>query len=343
METVLPEGQVVPKEASVNNPSGRVEISIPHVSLDSEKEPLRFSVTLEKMPTPVADGTVIENITVDRESPKLQEMFKQAAALKDIPNREKPRRLMEILRANVHFAYEDALNELANTNPDLAKWVAENTGVASSSARPLTLSQITEAGYGVCRHLSVGMLALAKEAGLRGAFLTNSSGMRGDPMPIKNIVRKDTNEPLFKMSPVGDMWGGHAWVELEVAQGEWVPVDPSTQLVGDTQEGMEIFKEANYRPTVGRSLDIEGLPNGVWVKNRDLEFFPGEAQHTGILPVNATPREKTIYIGKQKSKVTEEPGPWPKPRQYEGPLQFSLSSHESSSGMNVAVVSAHAV
>lgn len=336
--------ETIAREVSNDTTPGRVEISLPQVSLDSEKEPLRFSVTLEKLPTPVSDGSVIENITIDRESPKLKQMLKQAEDLKDTPNREKPRKLLEILRANVNFAYSDALDELSKSNPQLSKWVAENTGISSSSAKPLTLSEVTDAGYGVCRHLSVGMLALAKEAGLNGAYLTNASGMRGDPMPIKNIIRKDIQQPLFKMSPVDQpMYGGHAWVEIEVAEGEWIPVDPSTQLVGDTQEGMEIFKEANYRPMVGSSLDIDGLPSGVWVKTRDLEFFPGEARHTGILPVNATPRDKTLRIGSAKKTEPEEAGPWPKPRHYEGPLQFSLSSRESNSGINVAVVSAQAL
>lgn len=332
-------------EFTIRKVDGAIEVSTPHVDLASEREPLRFAVTIAKVPTKIEDGVRLEGTTVDRESPKLQEMIRQAAELKDIPDRDKPRKIMEILRTNVHFAYNDVVDELAKTNQDLAKWVSENTGVNSSSARELTLSQVVDSGYGVCRHLSVGMLVLAKEAGMEGALLTNGPGARGDLGPVRNVVRKDNGQPLFKMGSVGDPIGGHAWVELKTSEGEWIPVDPSTQLVGDTPEGMDTFREANYRAAVGFSLEVSGYPPNVRHTGvRNLEPLPGEAIHTGVLEVNSQPREKPIKIsfganGELQDEVKDNEV-WPKPTSYQGPLTFQMSSVPVTSGLSIAVIDA---
>ena len=268
---------------TIKQNDGIFEVSHPMVDLASEKPPLKFAVTLGKVPTFINDGVEIESITIDRKSPKLQGLYDQAQALRSIPERERPRQLLGLLRSNVHFAYTDVLDEVAKGNPELAQWVAENTGINSSSSRPQSLSEVVDKGYGVCRHLSVAMLALAKEAGMDGAYLTY--GPTRDPQYLMENVLKDDNQPLFKMMPPGDKYyGGHAWVELKTSDGEWIPVDPSTQIVGDTPQGMELFRKANYRALVSQSLDIDGFPPGPVddLGNQDLFFLPGEATHTGI-------------------------------------------------------------
>lgn len=342
----VPTPEVTRGEFVFKKEGGAIEVSTPHVDLTSERDPFRFAVTLEKVPTPVEYGTAIENITIDKESPKLQEMIKQAQTLRDIPERERPRRILQLLRSNVHYAYTDVLEEVAKTDPELAKWVAENTGIDSSSAKPITLSEITDKGYAVCRHLSAAMLVLAKEAGMEGAYLTYSSPVFAKEKPnpkylARNVVRRDTNQPLFKMGDVGEpIWGGHAWVELRTSDGEWIPVDPSTQLVGDTPEGLETFRDANYIALVSQSLEIEGFPGDVGhLGNQDLWFLPTEKTHTGILEVNSKPRQKPIRItlGKKVEKP-EDTEQWPKPTQYKGPLNFNFSSVATSNGLNVGVL-----
>jgi hypothetical protein len=325
-------------EFKVKREEGVVTVSSPHIELESAKSPLRFAVTLEKVPTAIEDGTEIEGMTVDRESLKLQEMLRQAQELRNIPEGERPRRLLELLRSNVHFAYDDMVEELGKTNPSLAEWVARNTGIRSSSTVPLTLSEVVDSGYGVCRHLSVAMLALAKEAGMEGAFLTNGPSFT-DRGPIKNVVRKDNGEPLFKMSKIGDPVGGHAWIELKTAEGEWIPVDPSAQLVGDTPEGLETFRDANYRASVGSTLELQGLPSHVGHNGlRDLEFLPGEAVHTGTLEINSQPEQKPLVISFDATEDIDDNESWPKPTNYQGSLTLKAYSVPSTSGANASVI-----
>jgi hypothetical protein len=61
------------------------KITSPLVDLDSNGIPLKFSVTLEKMPTRFEDGEVIEGIRVDREGQKLHGMLQEAAAFREFP------------------------------------------------------------------------------------------------------------------------------------------------------------------------------------------------------------------------------------------------------------------
>lgn len=333
-------------EFAVRNENGLFEVSSPFVDLSSEEEPLKFAVTLEKVPTLVEDGIELYGITIDRDSPKLKEMLKQAEALKGLPEKEKPRRILELLRSNIHFAYNDVLEKVAKTDPELAKWVAENTGINSSSAKPVTLSEIVDKGYGVCRHLSVAMLVLAKEAGMEGALLTQSSGIlhKTDLKYLaRNIIRQDNNEPLFKLIEVGKTIEnvGHAWVELRTSGGEWISVDPSTQLVGDTQEGLDTFKEANYRASVGSSMEMDQFPKNVNHNgNQDLWFLPGEQRHTGILEVNSQQKKRPIILSlnKKQENAKDNTEVWPKPTKYKGSLNFNLSSHAASDGLTVGIV-----
>lgn len=342
-----PSSETPNAEFLITNRGSVMEISSPLIDLTSEGDPLRFSVTLEKVLTPISQNTVIENITLDTKSLKVQGMITQARALRDIPEREKPRRILQILRSNIHYAYNDVLEDIAKTDPELAKWVAENTGVRSSSTRPLTFSEIVDKGYGVCRHLSAGMLLLAKEAGMEGAYLTYSGPIFDKPDPkymIKNVSRRDNGQPLFRGDEIGKpVWEGHAWVELRTSSGEWIPVDPSTQLVGDTPEGLETFRDANYIAMPSMSLEIDGFPSNVGILgNQDLWLLSGEKTHTGVLEVNSKPQQKPIKIGKQIEEA-EDSGPWPKSTAYKGLLNFSISSHVARDGMNVRVVEVKAL
>jgi|GEM_PF-6500757 len=210
----------IPKnEFVIKQIEGGFEISSPHVELASSEAPLNFLVTLEKQPTKITNETVIENVTLDRDNPAIQHLLEQARQLTEVPERDRPRRLMELLRSHVAFAYNDVIEELAKTKPELAQWVAQHTGLNSSSATPLKLSEIISSGHGVCRHLSVVLLVLANEAGMQGAYL--STAPHRDPQyTAHNVVRRDTGEQLFKMSKVGDPIGGHAWVELLTSEGE---------------------------------------------------------------------------------------------------------------------------
>lgn len=98
----------------------------------------------------------------------MQSLATEAETLLELPENERPARVLEILRSKMHYAYNDVIEKLSETDPDLAKWVAENTGLNASSVSNVTLSELMERGYGVCRHLATAYLWLAQKAGLKG-------------------------------------------------------------------------------------------------------------------------------------------------------------------------------
>jgi len=328
--TGIAETELLKNKLTIKNEGGVIEVSNPHVDLSSEGEPFRLELTLDKIPTQIEEGAIIKAITIDRESPKLQEMLRQAQELTDIPEREKPRKILEILSSNVQYAYNDTLAELAETDPDLAQRVTNNIEDTYVRPTPLTLSEIVDSGYGVCHDLAVAMLVLGKEAGMEGS-LQVYPGIRTDEAKyaLKNVIRKDNGKPLFKGNNPGEIvHPGHVWVEFRTSDGEWIPVDPSPQLVGDTKEGMETFYDANYLSGTNHSLSIEGFPGHVDVMNRkDNWFLPGEARHTSLQEINSR-----NWKGQSTS--------------YKGPLNFAISSHTATEGtggvdgMTVAIVDA---
>lgn len=278
---------------------GNVELFFPYVNLEPKKEPLSLFITLRKGITSISEAHSKE------ESSILEEMLKKARQLKTIAKRDRPRKVMEILRSHIKYSYEKTLSDLEASYPERVNAIRENNNMPFVQLS--TLKNAAELGYANCGPLSIGMLILGKEAGLEGAFLGNASDLgktkSKDPNPIKNIIRSDTGEAIFKSgSPIGaNIPAAHAWVEFKMDDDKWIPVDPSTELVGDTKEGMEIFKEANYRASPGILLNISPLPEGViHLGTRDLEFLPGESKHTGQLQILP---EKDKYTGQLALKL----------------------------------------
>lgn len=335
-------------EFTINHEGDSFRVTSPHVDLKSEADPLLFSVTLGKNPTPIEQGTIIDNVTIDNKSPKLQNILQKARALREIPERERPRKILELLKSNVGFAYDDVMAEVALDNPEIAKWVAENTGPNTSTYNKVILSEVVDYGYGACRHLSVAMLVLAKEAGMEGAYMAYSSPVAPtlEPNPkylIRNVTRSDNGQPLFKSSAPGDfVWSSHAWVELKTSDGDWIPVDPSTQLVGDTPEGLQTFQDANYIAYSTASFQIDRLPENVWDYDLgSLWFLPAEKSRTGVIKINCRPKPKPSVVGSGDSLDSDraiDDEQWPKPTTYKGPLDFVVYSKIPYNSLNVKVV-----
>lgn len=319
---------------------GVIEISIPSVNLDSKGAPIEFELSIVKLPTRADQGAVIEFITIDNEGDRLQSMFAKARQLRSLAEEERPAKLMEILKDNVEYAFDHVIEELTKTDPLLAEWVANNTGLMSAGSTPLKLSEIVNNRYAICRHLSTALLALAHEAGLEGSYQTYSPGIFARTpyeYRLNNVIREDNGEPLFKLAPVGEEIGAHAWVELKV-NGKWVPYDPSTMLSGDTDEGLATFKKANYRAIVGRSLEIEGLPKEVRALGMiDLAVPVASDRHSGTLKVNAVAKEKPfrIVLPGQTPPPEDQREIWPKHQTYSGELNLRVLSTPNMSGVNV--------
>jgi hypothetical protein len=298
------------------------------VDLKSSQPPLEIPMEIEKLPTTVEVGTVLHMIKIDN-SPRYQQMLEEAKALREIPERERPRKLVELLRSQIQYAYPAKIKELEETDPALAERINRIIDIRTEGvADPLPLSEVVESGYGVCRHLAVAMLPLAQAAGLQGALCASNAGR------IKNIIRKDNGQQLFKLYNIESTTDPHVWVELRTSDGEWIPVDPATQLVGDNSDSLATFQDANYRALTGY-LDIKGLPAHVsWLyQDPSLEFLPGEKTHNGTLKVNAkeTFAIKQSPTGELVSQVAET--------NYKGPLSFTISAQPSSYSCNASIVS----
>ena len=119
-------------------------------------------IVVDKQPLAVVEGKSVCNyaVLIDRETEKMQSLAVQAEALLELAEIERPVKVLEILRSNMHYAYSDVVENLFKSEPELEKWVAENTGLNASHVSDVPLSQLVEKGYGVCRHLSAAYLWL---------------------------------------------------------------------------------------------------------------------------------------------------------------------------------------
>lgn len=254
-----------------------VEVVFNNLDLNAEHPTTpSVEVTFEKQPITMLEGKsyVGWSVLIDKENEAMDVLASQAEALKDLPEIERVRAVMKLLRESVHYAYNDVVEALSKTDAELAKWVSENTGLNSDMVLKVPLSKIIENKYGVCRHLAVANLWLANKAGLSGVILCSKPGK------LTNIVRTDSNEKLFKSADVGAPVSGHSWIEIKTSEGKWIPVDPSTQLVGDTEENLEMFKQANYK-AIGYGVDAFSSQPELSVEQTEIEFESGEATAQG--------------------------------------------------------------
>src|SRR3989344_3138514 len=311
-------------------------ITAAHAVIDVKNSPLMLEVALKKLPTPIGEGTVIEHITIDNKSPKLRKMRQEAQKLKALPEKDRIKPLLSIVKSNLRYAYPWTIKELEYENPELAAQVKEKTGLSSWANIPLTLSEVANIGYCICRHLSVTTLALAKDAGLQGTHLTYQP-VKDDPESyIRNVIRKDNVEPLFLSVGVGKSFGNaHAWCELLTSEVEWIPIDPTTGLTGDTKEGFATFQEARYQTYLGQTLFAEGLPQELFgAAMPNLQFLSGESMRKGLYRIGH--RIFLKPIGRRGKKHTETKNR-PEYAKFEGPLDFYLLSRLTNTGINVEI------
>lgn len=213
-------------------------------------EEVQFVV--EKQPITIQEGNIYPEgtgVIIDSNGSQIPTLLEKARDLQELPEEERIHKVLELVRKNLKFPYSESITKVSETNPSLAEWVEENI---YPNSKPVKLSELLEKGYGICKHLSALYLYLAQEAGLEGVYLSINRDT------ITNILRSDNGEPLFKMTAVGGkMPVAHGWVEIKTSSGKWIPVDPTTNLVGDTEDGLSMFKQANYIAEVtGFKADI---------------------------------------------------------------------------------------
>ena len=245
-----------------------------NLSVEKSTSP-EIELIVEKRPTQLLEGEIYYNnvILIDKETEAMKSLIQKAEALLEIPKIERPQKVLEILRSKVDYAFNEVIELIAKNNPKLATWVTENTGLNSKTCN-IPLSHLIESGYGICRHLAVAYLWLAQKAGLKGVLLSSNEGT------IKNIERTDGKGRLFKSVDVGQPVASHVWVEVQMSDSRWIPIDPSTKLVGDSSKNMEMFLMANYMGDLTQGgLCAEATPE---------ELFPIMARGTLFAPAQAT-------------------------------------------------------
>jgi len=283
-------------------------------------------LTVGKLPIKLTEGKTYCNfaVKIDKETPTMKTLASQAESLQALPEKTRPRALMELFKSQVHYAYDDVVAKLKETNPVLAEWVAKNTGLNSSSGLTVPLSELIEKKYGICRHLAVGYLWLAQKAGLEGIIMTSNHGV------LRNITRSDNGEKLFKSIEVGQTASAHAWTEIKLSDGKWIPADPTTELVGDTEEELGMFRKANYYGSIVDSLDLESREKELSPWGLRLGFKPGEntTQVGFCLELKST--KPTIVIGGPHIPLTNKP--------YHGEGRLSINTIETAGKLRLKIL-----
>ena len=281
-------------------------------------------VVIEKKPRILEEGGSYcrEAVLIDAETEQMQLLANQATALKELQETERPARILEILRAKIQYANQDVLKALSKTNPDLASWVVQNTGFNVS----VPLSELVEKGYGICRHLAVAFLWLAQKAGLQGVILI------ANPHVIRNIVRSDTKEKLFKSFELEGQAPGHAWVEILTGDGQWIPVDPSTKLVGDSEAGLAMFKDAHYMAIGTEALDFEAEPSELLnSKVSQIQFASAEARASGFVGLELKSTMTPFSFRKKTAMESVN-------TQYSGKGKLVIKVSDRSGGLKVGII-----
>lgn len=319
------------KEKSIEISAARegASVSFRKLELDAQHPTSpEIRIVVEKQPVELLEGKSYcrDAVLVDRETKKMRSLAASAETLLKLPESERPAKVLEILRDKMHYAYDDVIDKLSETSPDLAKWVAENTGLSASSVYNVPLSELVEKGYGVCRHLAVVYLWLAQKAGLKGVLLTSGSGV------IKNIERSDNEQKLFRSAEVGKPIPAHSWVEIKTSDGRWIPVDPSIKLVGDSEEGLAMFREANYMALGDTGLDVEAEPrNQLDVKkSTPILFAPGESTASGTYCLELGSSKPTFRFGKETLPPTNVP--------YSGKGKLNIGKGEQLGGLALDII-----
>lgn len=303
--------------------------SITYRNLKLSKDNLstpEVEITVEKRPIHIIEGASYDNsaVFVDSETPKMRDLAVQAEGLKSLEEVQRTRAVLELLRQNVAYAYKNVVDVVAQTNPQLADWVIANVGSDSQGKANIPLSEIFDKGFGICRHLAVAYLYLAQKAGLEGTIITSDYG------GITNIQRADTQEPLFKSVKVGEPVVAHDWVEIKTSDGKWIPVDPSVKLVGDTEEGMKMFKKAGYKGVAGMGIEVGIEPDALSPQGTWEDFKPGEPKAIGKYSLLLGSTRPTIR-GLESIPPTNEP--------YSGDGSLQIAASRKLGVLNLSILS----
>lgn len=226
------------------------------------------NIRVRKEPIEVLDGDNLgsNSVEVKFENEALA-LMEEAEKLAELPEEERLVALMELVRSKLKYPYPDVIEAAQAENPELKEWFEQRFG-KNPSIGNLRLNDFLKTGYGDCKIMAAAYLVAAQAAKMKGIYANSGSS-------LKNVVRPDTGKPVFKSVELDrDTNSAHAWVEIQLSDGRWIPVDPTTNMTG-LGEMIEVFRQAGYNVPVGFKSQT---PQELELERDGSYFTPGESE-----------------------------------------------------------------
>ena len=259
---------------------GKTHFDISRLKLAGKTGAFTIPLLLRKTPIDkiTAQSKIDGNVVVG-ESKELDELMLKATKITGLPAEPKLRKLMELTRSTLKYFGKAARKEIKLDSLEKLDWLDQN--VTSKSGYKASLAETLDRGYGICGHFTALYAVLAQQSGLD--VVVNHAD--GDMEPI-NIVRSDNNLPLFKEVPVGKRTGAHIFLEV-LKDNQAIPVDPTTNLIGLSEEERKVFETARYYDVVlawGQQETDVRPPNRLFI-NLHAHIPAGNSLYQGRLDI----------------------------------------------------------
>ncbi len=276
-----------------------------------------FNIRVRKEPVEIHDG---DNLGANSVEVKFQDeslsLMQEAEKLAELPEEERLVALTELIRSKLMYPYPDVIESAQAENPELREWFETRFGPHPSVGK-LELNDFLRNGYGDCKVMASAYLLAAQSARMKGVYASSSNS-------LKNVVRPDTGKPIFKSVELDrDTNSAHAWVEIQLSNGRWIPVDPTTNMIGLKEDMMEAFRQAGYNIPVGFESEA---PQELELERDDSYFGPGESEKEIQLKLKIG---STVSFG--KGGVTKKL----KTNKYSGSIDLRLASSADRKSANI--------
>ncbi|OGH79283.1 MAG: hypothetical protein A3I74_00080 [Candidatus Magasanikbacteria bacterium RIFCSPLOWO2_02_FULL_47_16] len=237
------------------------------IELTPEQE-FPINIRVRKEPIEVQDGDSLgsNSVEVKFEGEALS-LMEEAEKLSELPEEERLAALTELVRSKLKYPYPDVMETAGAENPELKEWLEKRFG-PNPSLWKLELNDFLKNGFGDCKIMAAAYLVAAQSAKMKGIYANSGVSLR-------NVTRPDTGKPVFRSVELDrDTTSAHAWVEIQLSDGRWIPVDPTTNMVG-LGEMIEVFRQAGYNVPVAFKSEV---PSDLELERDGSTFGPGESE-----------------------------------------------------------------
>ena len=201
--------------------------------------------------------------------------------------------LIELVHTTISRANPAIIEKMSLERPEEAEWIRKNILKPTWETR-IHVLDLLHYKHGVCRNYAWLFLWLAKHAGLTGRLLRTNADQ------LLNIRHPHLDRPLWNSFPEGTIGPApHLWVELYMKEDTWLPIDPTTKLVGDTPEGLKAFHDARYYAVHHIDNYFRVSHPEIAVRVEEVGFHPGDSQTQVLMQGHAeTTKRKMQQIMK---------------------------------------------